>query len=146
MSKYGIRLRRSRLLKFGAIVTVGMLILASMIFRDHPTTLPKSMKDYQHQQLKWTSCYGQFQCSHLMVPIDYQKLGNGRFVLKVLRFNARNQKKKLGSLVINPGGPGASGVNYAFNSQYIFSPEILNEYDIVGFDPEVLDLANLSIV
>jgi pimeloyl-ACP methyl ester carboxylesterase len=129
------------MLKFGAIVTVAMLILASLIFRAHPTALPKSMKDYQHQQLKWTSCYGQFQCSHLMVPIDYQELNKGRFVLKVLRFNARNQKKKLGSLVINPGGPGASGVNYAYNSQYIFSPEILNKYDIVGFDPRGVGLS-----
>jgi pimeloyl-ACP methyl ester carboxylesterase len=38
-------------------------------------------------------------------------------------------------LVVNPGGPGSSGVDYAYNAEYIVSPEILERFDIVGFDP-----------
>jgi pimeloyl-ACP methyl ester carboxylesterase len=36
---------------------------------------------------------------------------------------------------VNPGGPGASGVDYAYNAEYIFDPDLLDRYDIVGFDP-----------
>jgi pimeloyl-ACP methyl ester carboxylesterase len=52
-----------------------------------------------------------------------------------LRLKASNQRKKIGSLVINPGGPGASGVDYAYNAEFIFGPSLLEKYDIVGFDP-----------
>jgi pimeloyl-ACP methyl ester carboxylesterase len=38
-------------------------------------------------------------------------------------------------LVVNPGGPGSSGVDYAYSAEYIVSPEILERFDIVGFDP-----------
>jgi pimeloyl-ACP methyl ester carboxylesterase len=43
--------------------------------------------------------------------------------------------KKLGSLIVNPGGPGGSGVDYAYAAEYLFNPAILEAYDIVGFDP-----------
>ena len=70
-----------------------------------------------------------------MFPIDYSNLPLGSFKIGVLRYLANIQKGRLGSLVINPGGPGASGIEYAMAAEYIFSPDILDRYDIVGFDP-----------
>jgi pimeloyl-ACP methyl ester carboxylesterase len=52
-----------------------------------------------------------------------------------LRAAARDQDNRLGSIVVNPGGPGGSGVDYAYNADYIFSPDITDVYDVVGFDP-----------
>jgi pimeloyl-ACP methyl ester carboxylesterase len=70
----------------------------------------------------------------LAVPIDYTKLSTGTFEIALLKYEARTSKK-LGSLIVNPGGPGGSGVDYAYAAEYIFSPAILDRYDIVGFDP-----------
>jgi pimeloyl-ACP methyl ester carboxylesterase len=94
-----------------------------------------SLTKFQNQTLNWKSCYGEYQCSKLLVPIDYEELATGSFELSLLRFQALDQSRRLGSLVVNPGGPGSSGVNYAYNAEYIVSPRILERYDIVGFDP-----------
>jgi pimeloyl-ACP methyl ester carboxylesterase len=85
--------------------------------------------------LNWSSCYDTFQCATLKVPIDYTNTSLGQFDIAVVRYRDPNQKNRIGSLVINPGGPGVSGVEYALNAQYIVNPEVLERYDIVGFDP-----------
>jgi pimeloyl-ACP methyl ester carboxylesterase len=85
--------------------------------------------------LNWSSCYDTFQCATLKVPIDYTNASLGQFDIAVVRYRDPNQRERIGSLVINPGGPGVSGVEYALNAQYIVNPEVLERYDIVGFDP-----------
>ena len=116
-----------------AIVIVLVLMGTFSINRTQPSI--DSLAGYQSQKLTWTKCYDNFECSSLIVPVDYSNLKEGEFKLRVLRLRAANQRHKIGSLVVNPGGPGASGVNYAYNAEYIFSPSLLENYDIVGFDP-----------
>jgi pimeloyl-ACP methyl ester carboxylesterase len=94
-----------------------------------------ALAEYEQQKLDWSKCYDYFDCAELRVPIDYDDLSVGTFRLSVLRAGALDQKNRLGSIVVNPGGPGGSGVDYAYNAEYIFSPEITDRYDIVGFDP-----------
>lgn len=115
------------------------VVLASLLFfTSCGTAQPEplsSLSEYQTQELKWRKCYGNFQCSNLLVPIDYQDLSVGAFSLALLRYQALDQDRRIGSLVVNPGGPGASGLDYAYNAENIVSPEILERFDIVGFDP-----------
>ena len=85
--------------------------------------------------LNWVSCNGHFQCATLKVPIDYTDASLGQFDIAVLRYRDPNQHDRIGSLVVNPGGPGVSGVEYALNAEYIVNPDVLERYDIVGFDP-----------
>lgn len=94
-----------------------------------------ALAEYEQQKLDWSSCYEYFDCAELRVPIDYQDLSVGTFRISVLRSAARDQDNRLGSIVVNPGGPGGSGVDYAYNADYIFSPDITDHYDVVGFDP-----------
>lgn len=94
-----------------------------------------ALAEYEQQKLDWSSCYDYFDCTELRVPIDYQDLSVGTFRISVLRAAAKDQDNRLGSIVVNPGGPGGSGVDYAYNADYIFSPDITDVYDIVGFDP-----------
>jgi len=94
-----------------------------------------ALAEYEQQKLDWSECYDYFECAELRVPIDYDDLSVGTFRLSVLRAAALDQKNRLGSIVVNPGGPGGSGVDYAYNAELIFSPEITDRYDIVGFDP-----------
>ncbi|KGA14738.1 hypothetical protein GM50_19050 [freshwater metagenome] len=110
------------------------LFLLTSCASEKPAAL-SSLAKYQSQELKWKSCYGEYQCAKLLVPIDYEKIETGSFEISLLRFQALDQSRRIGSLVVNPGGPGSSGVDYAYNAEYIVSPRILERYDIVGFDP-----------
>ena len=94
-----------------------------------------ALAEYEQQKLDWSSCYDYFDCTELRVPIDYEDLSVGTFRISVLRAAAKDQDNRLGAIVVNPGGPGGSGVDYAYNADYIFSPDITDVYDIVGFDP-----------
>ena len=94
-----------------------------------------ALAEYEQQKLDWSECYDYFECAELRVPIDYDDLSVGTFRLSVLRALALDQESRKGSIVVNPGGPGGSGVDYAYNAEYIFSPDITARFDIVGFDP-----------
>jgi pimeloyl-ACP methyl ester carboxylesterase len=87
------------------------------------------------QQLHWKGCGDSFQCSKLTVPMDYTNPSAGSFHLALIRLPASDQKHRIGSLVINPGGPGGSGVTYARAAEQVISSAVRKRYDIVGFDP-----------
>ena len=120
-----------------ALVIIGALVLTFINFSRESSDVkaPMALSDYYSQELAWQDCYEDFQCTTLDVPVDYSDLTVGTFEISVLRYLAADQKNRIGSLVVNPGGPGSSGVNYAYNAEYIFSPDITDRYDIVGFDP-----------
>lgn len=122
------------MIKKRIILGLVALFLLTSCASEKPAPL-SSLAKYQSQTLKWKSCYGEYQCAKLLVPIDYENLDTGSFEISLLRFQALDQSRRLGSLVVNPGGPGSSGVNYAYNAEYIVSPRIRERYDIVGFDP-----------
>jgi pimeloyl-ACP methyl ester carboxylesterase len=125
----------TRASKATAALTVIALALFSTVtyIQSRPET-PTTLGAYYAQELRWQSCYENYQCADLLVPIDYTNLETGTFNISVLKYPTTNEKK-LGSLIVNPGGPGGSGVDYAYAAEYLFSPAILNAYDIVGFDP-----------
>jgi len=114
---------------------IGALVISILGYTKSHTALYNNLNDYYKQELSWSTCYDNFQCTELAVPIDYKRIKSGTFKISVLRYAAQVPKKRIGSLIVNPGGPGASGVDYAYNAEYIFSPDITDRYDIVGFDP-----------
>ncbi len=125
----------SRSGKIAALATAFALIALSITaYTQSQPDYPKTLAGYYAQEIDWKSCRQDFQCATLAVPIDYTKLSIGTFEIALLKYEARTSKK-LGSLIVNPGGPGGSGVDYAYAAEYIFSLAILNRYDIVGFDP-----------
>lgn len=82
----------------------------------------------------WTGCGGGFLCGTLQVPLDYSQPGAGTIGIALNRKPATDQANRIGSLLINPGGPGASGIDWIAASAPAFS--ILNRrFDLVGFDP-----------
>lgn len=84
------------------------------------------------QKLDWHGC-GRDECALLTVPLDYEDPTGKTLDLAVLKVPA--QGKRIGSLVVNPGGPGGSGVNYAAAGSLQFGGPLSEAYDIVGFDP-----------
>ena len=125
----------SRSGKIAALATaIALIALSITAYQQSQPDYPKTLSGYYAQEIDWKSCRQDFQCATLAVPIDYTKLSTGTFEIALLKYEARTSKK-LGSLIVNPGGPGGSGVDYAYAAEYIFSPAILDRYDIVGFDP-----------
>jgi pimeloyl-ACP methyl ester carboxylesterase len=94
-------------------------------------------------KLGWYSCYGAGECATVKVPMDYDNPSQGTVELAVARVKARDQKHKIGSLFVNPGGPGGSGVDFVLNSPYILSSDLLDRFDIVGFDPRGTNYSDL---
>lgn len=90
-------------------------------------------------QISWNSCYAQFgpfQCGQLRVPLDYSQPNGAVISLALVRLPATDTQRRIGSLLINPGGPGGSGVDFAlFAAQFLFSGDVRAHFDIVGFDP-----------
>jgi pimeloyl-ACP methyl ester carboxylesterase len=86
-------------------------------------------------KLRWYSCYGWGQCTTAKVPLDYDRPHGKQVTLALLRVKARDQKHKIGSLFVNPGGPGGSGVSMALAAPYFLSDALLDRFDVVGMDP-----------
>jgi pimeloyl-ACP methyl ester carboxylesterase len=73
-----------------------------------------------------------YQCSTLSVPVDYSKPGGKTLGIAVIR--QQSSDSHAGSLIINPGGPGASGVGFVAADASAFS-QLTQHYDLVSFDP-----------
>lgn len=73
------------------------------------------------------------ECGKLSVPVDYAKPDGDVARLAMIRFKATGDK--IGSLIINPGGPGESGVGAAASLVGAMPPSIRERFDLVGFDP-----------
>jgi pimeloyl-ACP methyl ester carboxylesterase len=85
--------------------------------------------------LRWRSCGGSFECTELRVPLDFTNPVGPQVNLAVVRLPAIDQSRRIGSLVVNPGGPGGSGVEYVLGSADTLPSELRERFDIVGFDP-----------
>lgn len=94
----------------------------------------QGLEDFYAQQLEWSECEGG-ECATLSVPVDYAEPDAQTIGIALLRVPAGDEDARRGSLVVNPGGPGASGVDYAELAAFIVSPSVADVYDIVGFDP-----------
>ena len=69
------------------------------------------------------------------VPLDYARPGGRTIELALLKVPAAEPEQRLGSLVVNPGGPGAPGTDYAAQAGLAFRDPLPDHFDIVGFDP-----------
>jgi pimeloyl-ACP methyl ester carboxylesterase len=105
---------------------------------DASTPLPSvsgPLRGFYTQSLRWKACGDGFQCTTLRVPLDYDKPGGDEIRLAVVRLSAKDRQRRIGSLLMNPGGPGASGVDYARAAERVTSPALRQRFDVVGFDP-----------
>jgi pimeloyl-ACP methyl ester carboxylesterase len=84
--------------------------------------------------LTWKAC-GALQCASLAVPRDYADPNGPTITLALARKPARNPAARIGSLLINPGGPGNSGVSGLPNELRSLTATLQNRFDIVSWDP-----------
>ena len=82
-----------------------------------------------------------FQCGRTEVPISYDEPNGATLPLFLVRAVMAGQTDRIGSLVINPGGPGASGADAAIGLALTLPEDVLRRFDLVGFDPRGVGLS-----
>lgn len=87
--------------------------------------------------MAWSPCPASttLQCGSLVVPLDYAHPAGATIAVAVARHPAEDPSARIGSLVIDPGGPGVSGIDDMRNELDSLTPRLLEDFDIVLFDP-----------
>jgi pimeloyl-ACP methyl ester carboxylesterase len=109
---------------------------------------------FQPAALQWATCTKEKKadvppgadCATLIVPLDYANPSGATVHLELIRLKASGSKKKIGSLLFNPGGPGGSGVQF-FELDVVqllsdYSPDLGSDFDLIGFDPRGVGLSD----
>ncbi|TKV27454.1 alpha/beta hydrolase [Arthrobacter sp. NamB2] len=145
----GPRRRARAVLAAAAAVVValsGCALLASDDTADAPATgleaadptaigdVPGDLRSFYTQEVRWESCEGSFACATIEVPLDYGDPGRSSIDIAAIRSDSTGEAQ--GTILVNPGGPGGSGVNIVRDSlDYVASDRLRENYDILGFDP-----------
>ncbi|MEQ1698568.1 MAG: alpha/beta hydrolase [Ilumatobacteraceae bacterium] len=87
---------------------------------------------------------GSVQISSIDVPIDYNDPSKGTFNLYLARHLA-DPAKRIGSLLVNPGGPGFGGSDFAIYAEQVYNSPLLEAFDIIGWDPRGTGLSEPAI-
>lgn len=100
------------------------------------STVEPRLAEFYGQPVSWSGCGGGFQCARVRVPVDYAQPAAGSLRLALIRLAADGSKnERRGSLLVNPGGPGVSGIGYARAAAAVVSDTVRRHFDVVGFDP-----------
>jgi len=94
-----------------------------------------STEDFATPEYDWSDCGAGLECAHVDVPLDYSDPDSETISIFMTRHLALVPSERIGTLLVNPGGPGFGGSYLAEQAEYIFSVDLLERFDIVGFDP-----------
>jgi pimeloyl-ACP methyl ester carboxylesterase len=129
-------------LKIGVLATIAALLLVAgcskMVDGRAIISVPRPGSPIQWAPCKAASSDATrlpagAECGMLSVPVDYSKPDGDVAQIAMIRFKATGHK--IGSLVINPGGPGESGVESAASMAPTLPQSVRERFDLVGFDP-----------
>ena len=119
----------------GTVSGCGMSVFFPVVDESTPTgeEVDAALEPYYGQVIRWEDC-GDFQCATALAPLDWDAPRSGEIELALIRQPARNER--VGTLLVNPGGPGVSGYDAVARSLDLTATATLRDrYDIVGFDP-----------
>jgi pimeloyl-ACP methyl ester carboxylesterase len=138
--------RMPRRIRLGAVAGTIVALLAltgcvpSFLAQDKPVSTPTgedveaALEPFYTQTLEWESCGDELRCATAKAPLDWEHPDKGEIDLALMRHAATGAR--LGSLLVNPGGPGGSGYDFIASSlDYAVGQPLQERYDIVGFDP-----------
>ena len=97
-----------------------------------PEVVAPELQKFYSQSLDWSSC-GDIWCASVEVPMDWQNPAGKTMQISI---NQHTSPTATGYLLVNPGGPGASGVSFVRdNYDYIGTDALKAKYNLIGFDP-----------
>jgi pimeloyl-ACP methyl ester carboxylesterase len=123
--------RRSRRL---SVPLMGTIVVTALVAGLVAGVLSARSED-SSPELVWTPAEGGIEKTTLTVPADHDRPDGPSLELQVLRRPADDPAARIGSLVVNPGGPGFGSEVMVLGAGDYFSTEVLDRFDIVGLDP-----------
>ncbi|RAK98115.1 uncharacterized protein BO80DRAFT_480471 [Aspergillus ibericus CBS 121593] len=95
--------------------------------------------------LTWTPCFDAFGCSRLEVPLDYSNRSLGTTSIALIKVAGKTATAESPTIVINPGGPGGSGVDLVLTYQNLLGQVFGEQYNFVSFDPRGVNNSGLHL-
>jgi pimeloyl-ACP methyl ester carboxylesterase len=142
--RFGLGHRRHLAAAVAAAAVIGAMLLpagaptSAAPLPAHQLTAASTTSRSAHPprgRVAWRACRAGFQCATVQVPLDYAAPTGARISLSVVRLPAADRSRRIGSLMMNPGGPGGSGVDLVRGVAQFLPLELRARFDIVGFDP-----------
>lgn len=145
-------LRRRRPLAIIAGLAAAAIALSGCLYSQIPTEQPRStasaapvtdgvaadLLPFYSQPVQWETCQtaaSTMECATVTAPLDWEAPETGELEIAVIRSRAE-AGEAIGSLLTNPGGPGASGVGFIRDSlTYAVGDDVRAQFDVIGFDP-----------
>lgn len=138
---------RRRARAVATVVVVGALALAGCVAPKDQVTVSQTrspsvdldgagLEQFYDQSVEWSSC-GSYECAWVQAPLDWDDPAAGAIELALQRAQATGStEQRIGSLLINPGGPGSSGIDFLdYLVTGTIGDRVRDAYDVVAFDP-----------
>jgi pimeloyl-ACP methyl ester carboxylesterase len=111
-------------------------LLASLLAAPTAAAAPPGSAGPPVPRLRWAPCGDGLECTTARVPLDYDRPSGATITLALIRLPASDPARRIGSIFLNPGGPGKSGVDAVRQGgRSLFSAEVRARFDLVGLDP-----------
>ncbi|MGZ0713036.1 alpha/beta hydrolase (plasmid) [Coraliomargarita sp. W4R53] len=148
MISIGTRAPR-RIAAIVAGLVAASLALSGCLYSQIPEEVPRSSESpapdtagisedllpFYEQSIDWDSCASAMECAVVSAPLDWENPSLGEIEIAIIRSRAESGEA-IGSLLTNPGGPGASGVGFIRDSlTYAVGDDVRAQFDVIGFDP-----------
>ncbi|MEV7726387.1 alpha/beta hydrolase [Streptomyces sp. NPDC087917] len=134
--------RLAPLLAAGVLLTSLPLLAATRAAADpvaDPGVSASAAADHERQRPSWQRCSAEqpatYECATVKVPLDYRAPRGRTLDLAISRIKSPNPAKRHGVMLVNPGGPGGSGLDLPLMLDPLMPREVRERYDLIGFDP-----------
>ncbi|MEV6953781.1 alpha/beta hydrolase [Streptomyces sp. NPDC051183] len=95
--------------------------------------------DHSPQKPAWARCSPEqpasYECATIKVPLDYRRPEGRKLDIAISRIKSENPAKRHGVMLLNPGGPGGSGLDLPLMMNEAMPKDVRDQYDLIGFDP-----------
>jgi pimeloyl-ACP methyl ester carboxylesterase len=126
--------RRHRGLVVVLVVWVFLAIVAPVTVEAGARPGSATLAAAGQPQVSWAACGPRLECADVPVPLDWRRPNGPRISLSVIRHLASRPERRIGSLFVNPGGPGDSGVGYVAERGEALDAMTGGRFDVVGWD------------
>ena len=125
----------------GALATIVAAALSVSLLAPPAHAAPSASPAAAAGVPPWSECRDGFQCAEVPAPLDYGDPEGEQIGISVIRLPAGDPGQRIGSLMLNPGGPGGSGVEFVRAVAKSLPLELQARFDIVGFDPRGINFS-----